>query len=65
MIQEKVTRKELAEMHVGQTRIFNLTDGGKVKSALVTCQQMRNEKKMEYTAKPDWNQNAVCITRIK
>ena len=65
MIQEKVTRKELEEMRVGSPRIFNLIDGGKVKSALTTCQQMKNEKKMEYRAVPDWEQNAKCITRIK
>jgi hypothetical protein len=44
MVQDKVTRKELSEMHIGQTRIFNLPDGGKVKSAISTCQQMKNEK---------------------
>ena len=65
MVQEKVTRKELSEMHIGQTRIFNLPDGGKVKSAISTCQQMKNEKKMEYRAVPDWEHNAVCITRLK
>ena len=65
MVQEKVTRKELEEMRVGSSRIFNLVDGGKVKSALVTCQQMKNEKKMEFTAKPDWENNAVAITRNK
>ena len=65
MIQEKVTRKELEEMRVGSSRIFNLIEGGKVKSALTTCQQMKNEKKMEYKAVPDWEHNAVCITRLK
>ena len=65
MVQEKVTRKELTEIHVGQTRIFNLPNGGKVKSALVTCGQMKNEKKMEFRAVPDWKSNAVCITRLK
>ena len=65
MIQNKVTRKELAEMRIGQTRIFNLPDGGKVKSAMVTCQQMKNEKEMEFIPKPDWQSKAISITRIK
>ncbi len=65
MVQEKVTRKELEAMRVGSTRIFNLINGGKVKSALSTCQQMKNEKKLGYKAVPDWEHNAVCITRIK
>lgn len=64
MTQEKVTRKELAEMHIGQTRIFNLPDGGKVKSAISTCQQMKNEKKIIFKATPDWESNAISITRI-
>ena len=65
MVQDKVTRKELEEMRVGSSRIFDLSSGGKVKSALSTCQQMKNEKKLEYKAVPDWEHNAVCITRIK
>ena len=65
MVQDKVTRKELEEMRVGSSRIFNLINGGKVKSALSTCQQMKNEKKLEFTAKPDWENNAVAITRNK
>ena len=64
MIQEKVTRKELAAMRIGQTRIFNLPTGGKVKSAMSTCQQMKNEKKMEFAHKPDWESNAISITRL-
>lgn len=65
MVQEKVTRKELEAMHIGQTRIFTLVTGGKVKSAISTCQQMKNEKKLEYAYKPDWENNSICITRIK
>ena len=65
MVQDKVTRKELEDMRVGSSRIFNLINGGKVKSALSTCQQMKNEKKLEFTAKPDWENNAVAITRNK
>jgi hypothetical protein len=65
MIQDKVTRKELAAMRIGENRIFNLPDGGKVKSAIVTCQQMRDEKGMEFKPKPDYKSNAICITRIK
>ena len=65
MVQDKVTRKELSEMHIGQTRIFNLPDGGKVKSAISTCQQMKNEKEGEWQVKPDYESCAVSITRVK
>lgn len=65
MVQEKVTRKELAEMHIGSTRIFNLPNGGKVKAAISTCQQMKNEKGLEYSYKADWTSAAISITRVK
>ena len=65
MVQEKVTRKELLEMHIGQTRITNLPDGGKVDSAKVTAKQMKDLKKGEWQVKPDYEACAVSITRIK
>jgi len=64
-VQDKVSRKELEKMRVGSSQIFNLINGGKVKSAMTTCQQMKNEKKMEFKAVPDWEHNAICITRLK
>lgn len=65
MVQEKVTRKELLKMHVGQTRIINLPDGGKVDSARVTAKQMKDLKKGEWKVKPDYDACAVSITRVK
>lgn len=64
MAQEKVTRKELREMHIGQTRIITLTDPKKVTSAKVTAQQLKNEKEGEWTVKPDYEAVSVSITRI-
>jgi hypothetical protein len=64
MEQEKVTRKELREMHIGQTCIITLTDPKKVTSAKVTAQQLKNEKEGEWTVKPDYEAVAVSITRI-
>ena len=65
MVQEKVTRKELAEMHIGQTRIITLENAKKVSSARVTCTQMKLEEGLEFTVKPDYAASAVSITRIK
>ena len=64
MAQEKVTRNELREMHVGQTRIFTLTDPKKVTSAKVTAKQLKDEKEGEWLVKPDYMACAVSITRI-
>lgn len=63
--QEYVSRRELRELHVGQTRIFNLTQPNKVTSARVTCRQMGLEYGMVFEVKPDYANSAVCITRKK
>ena len=65
MVQEKVTRQELREMHIGQTRIFTLASAKKVSAARVTCTQLKQKKKLEFLVKQDFNANAVSITRIK
>lgn len=64
MTQEKVTRKELREMHVGQTRIIHLNHPKKVQSAYVTCGQMKREEGMEFRCSKDYDAVAVSITRI-
>lgn len=65
MVQEKVTRQELRDMHIGQTRIITLENAKKVSSARVTCTQMKLEEGLEFTVKPDYGASAVSITRIK
>ena len=65
MAQEKVTRKELRDMHIGQTRIFTLKEEKKISSAKVTAHQMKNEKEGEWLVKPDYDACAVSITRLK
>lgn len=65
MAQEKVTRQELRDMHVGQTRIFTLKEEKKISSARVTAQQMKNEKEGEWLVKPDYEACAVSITRVR
>ena len=52
-------------MHIGQTRIFTLTDAKKVSAARVTCTQLKQEEKLEFLCKQDFNANAVSITRVK
>ena len=65
MAQEKVTRQELRDMHIGQTRIFTLMEEKKISSARVNAQQMKNEKEGEWLVKPDYDACAVSITRLK
>ena len=65
MAQEKVSRQELREMYIGQTRIFTLNDRKKISSARVTAVHMKHEEGLEFTVRPDWEASAVSITRIK
>lgn len=64
-MQEKVTRQELREMHIGQTRIIHLPNTKKVTSARVTAQQLKDEKDGEWIVRPDYEACAVSITRLK
>ena len=65
MAQKKVTRQELRDMRIGQTRIITLEDPKKIPSARITCLQMKQEEGLEFTFKPDYEAVAVSITRIK
>ncbi len=65
MAQEKVTREELLEMHIGQARIFTLNDKTKLQSVASTLTQLKNEGKGEWTHRKDYDAVAVSVTRIK
>ena len=65
MVQEKVTKEELREMRIGQTRIITLTDRRKLNSARVTAQHVKNEEGLEFTCKLDYEACAISITRTK
>ena len=65
MAQDKVTRDELLEMHIGQTRIFTLNDKSKLQSVATTLNQLKNEEKGEWTHRKDYNAVAVSVTRTK
>lgn len=64
MAQEKVTRKELRDMHIGQTRIITLTKETKIPSAIITAHQLKQMREGEWKVKPDYFACAVSITRI-
>lgn len=65
MMQECVSRQELREMRVGQTRIFTLADKKKIMSARVQAYQLKNEENLEFEVKADYSSASVCITRTK
>lgn len=64
-MQERVSRQELREMRVGQTRIFTLTDKKKIMSARVQAQQLKNEENLDFEVKADYTASSVSITRTK
>lgn len=65
MAQEKVTREELIDMHVGQTRIFSLTNPTKLQSVATTLNQLKNERKGMWTHRKDYDACAISVTRVK
>ena len=65
MAQEKVTRKELIEMHIGQTRIFTLMEETKLQSVATTCNQLKNERRGEWKVGKDYESVSVSVTRVK
>jgi hypothetical protein len=65
MAQERVSREELLEMHIGQTRIFTLTNPTKLQSAATQCNQLKNEQKGMWTIKRDYESCSISITRVK
>ena len=65
MAQEKVTRDELTGMHIGQTRIFTLSDKTKLQSVASTLTQLKNEGKGEWTHRKDYKSSAISVIRIK
>ena len=62
---ERVRRKDLRELRVGQTRIFTLADKKKITSARVQARQLKQEEDLEFDVKPDYTSSSVSITRIK
>lgn len=65
MPQEKVTYQELLEMHIGQTRIFTLTDSTKMQSVATTLTYLKKIGRGEWTHRKDYDACAVSVTRIK
>jgi hypothetical protein len=64
-MQERVSRQELRDMRVGQTRIFTLADKKKITSARVQANQLKQEEGLEFDVKPDYTSASVSITRVK
>ena len=65
MTQEKVTRKELEDIRVGSTRVFQLTKPAKLQSVATTCTQLKNERRGEWKVGKDYESVSVSVTRIK
>ena len=65
MTQEKVTRKELEDMRVGSTRIFTLTEPSKLQAVATTCNQLKNERRGEWSVRKDYESVSVSVTRLK
>jgi hypothetical protein len=65
MAQDKVSRKELLDMRVGTTRVFNLTKKSKLQSAASTLTQLKNLGLGEWSHGKDIENVAISVKRIK
>lgn len=64
-MQDCVSKKDMREMRVGQTRIFTLADKGKIASARVQATALKNEEDLEFQVRADYEASSVSITRVK
>lgn len=62
---EKVSRKLLRKMFVGQTKIFSMEPVKQLNVARVTCSQLKHEEGIVFRVVPDYEVKGVCITRTK
>lgn len=65
MTQDKVSRKELLDMRVGTTRVFNLTEKSKLQSVASTLTQLKNLGLGEWSHGKDVENVAISVKRIK
>lgn len=64
-MQETVSKNELREMRIRQSRIFTLADKRKIKSVRVQVHDLKMEEDKEYQVRTDYDASAVCITRVR
>ena len=62
---EKVSRKLLREMFVGQTKIYSMEPIKQINVARVTCNQLKHEEGKVYVVNPDYSVGGICIRRVK
>ena len=65
MAQDKVTRKELLDMFVGQTRIFMLKERTKLHSTAVTANRLKKERMGTWECRKDYDAISISVTRVK
>lgn len=63
MAQETVTRAEMRELKIGQTRIFTLNNPKKIRSVEVNARSLGKEERMKFSIKSDYDNCSIAITR--
>lgn len=62
-IQEKVSRKDVEGMRIGETRTFALPNFGKLKSARANLREYGLAEGIHFTTNADLRNNILTITR--
>lgn len=63
MAQDRVTRDELRNIRVKQTRIFILNEPKQIPAARMQAFQLAREENMKFSIRTDFRSVAIAITR--
>lgn len=63
--QKTVTRNEMRNLHIGESRIFRLENRKTISSVKVQANQLKKEEDYHFSVRTDYANNSVCITRIR
>ena len=62
---DKVSRKLLRKMFIGQTKIFSMKPVKQLNVARSTCTQLKHEEGLVFSVNPDYTAGGICIKRLK
>ena len=60
---EKITRKVLSNMKLGETKVFHLMDARACESGRTMAYQMQNILHCKLSAKTDFKENILSLTK--
>ena len=59
---ERLTREDLRQMAIGETKEFRLPDAQAIDNAGTTAYQLQNVERCKYSVSKDYQNNVITIT---